>query len=158
MISTIEKVLFLKSVDLFKDIPGEDLARVAEIATEVPFEKDERIITEGEMGDCLYLVLEGSVRVLAGEQEVACLGEKQCFGEMAILDSEPRSASVDACEDVFLLKITQDDFYEMMAERSDIAQGIIKVLTGRLRQANGKVTELTNRMQKFDPMATLPAD
>jgi len=135
MISTVEKVLFLKKVDLFSKIPGEDLAKVAEIVKETSFEAGEQIIREGDMGDCLYLIIEGEVDVVAGERQLACLGLSECFGEMSLLDSEPRSACVVAKTDVALLKIEQDDFYEMMTERPEVAQGVISVLTRRLREA-----------------------
>jgi CRP-like cAMP-binding protein len=133
MISTIEKVLFLKGVDLFSQIPGEDLAQVAQIAKELYFEQGTQIIKQGDVGNCLYLIIEGKVKVLADEQEIARLGEKESVGEMSILDAEPRSASVFADSDVVLLEIKQEDFYEMISERPEIAQGIIKVLTRRLR-------------------------
>jgi len=61
MISTVEKVLFLKSIDLFSQIPGEDLAQVALIATEDAREQGEEIFAEGEAGDALYLVLEDMI-------------------------------------------------------------------------------------------------
>lgn len=138
MISTIEKVLFLKSIDLFSQIPGENLAQVAQIAQEVTFDNDATIIKQGEMGDCLYLIIEGGVRILAGDREVARLGEKQCVGEMAVLDSEPRSATVIASGESLCLKISREDFFGLLAERPEIAQGVIVVLTRRLREANKK--------------------
>ena len=64
---------------------------------------------------------------------MALLGEKECVGEMSLLDSEPRSASAIAATDVILLKIKQEDFYEMISDRPEIAQGVITVLTRRLR-------------------------
>lgn len=134
MISTIEKVLFLKSVDLFSQIPGEDLAQIALIAREVEFDQDACIIRQGDIGDCLYLIIEGEVKVVTDGAEVTRLGAKECVGEMSLLDSEPRSASVYAVTDVVLLKINQEDFYEMISERSEIAQGVIVVLTRRLRK------------------------
>ncbi|GAB4300144.1 MAG: hypothetical protein Kow0090_15590 [Myxococcota bacterium] len=138
MISTIEKVLFLKSVDLFKKIPAEDLSRVAHISQEVNFEKGETLIKQGDDGDCLYLILQGNVKVLVNDKEVAQLGEKSAVGEMAILDNEPRSASVIAATPVSALRIDQEDFYQLMSEKSDIAYGIIQVLIHRLREANIK--------------------
>ena len=133
MISAIEKVLFLKGVDLFSQIPGEDLAQVAQIAEEIYFEQGQQIIKQGDVGDCLYLIIEGEVQVSADDKLIARLGEKECVGEMSILDAEPRSASVFAISDVILLRIQQEDFYEMISERPEIAQGVIKVLTRRLR-------------------------
>ncbi len=133
MISTLEKVLFLKSIDLFSQIPGDDLAKVAEITTEITFNKNEVVFQEGDVGDSLYLTIEGSVRIHIGSREIAVITERECFGDMAILDNEPRSASVTALENVLLLKIEREDFYALMSEKDEIAQGVIKVLSKRLR-------------------------
>lgn len=135
MLSTVEKVLFLKSIDLFSQIPGEDLAQVALISQEENREQGEEIFAEGETGDALYLVLDGKVRVHRQERVIAELGERECFGEMAILDAAPRSATVTAISGTDLLKITREDFQEIMSEKPEIAMGIIKVLTRRLRDA-----------------------
>lgn len=133
MISTVEKVLFLKSIDLFSQIPGEDLARVALIAAEVDFDPSETLMQEGELGDSMYLILEGKVEIVKGKLGVTTLGPKECVGEMAILDSEPRSATVRAVAPTRALKVEREDFYELLNERIDIARGIIKVLCRRLR-------------------------
>jgi CRP-like cAMP-binding protein len=135
MISTVEKVLFLKSIDLFSQIPGEDLAQVALISTEESREPGDEIFAEGEIGDALYLVLEGKVRVHRQDRVIAELGERECFGEMALLDTEPRSATVTALSGTQLLKITREDFEEIMSEKPEIGMGIIKVLSRRLRNA-----------------------
>ena len=82
------------------------------------------------------LDVDGKVKVHSGDQVFAELGTKQCFGEMAILDAEPRSASITALTDLTLLKIQREDFSEILGEKPDISRGIIKVLTGRLREAN----------------------
>src|SRR4051794_30657981 len=108
MLSTLEKVLFLKSLELFSQIPGEDLAQVAVIATEETREPGEEIVREGDAADALYLVLEGRVRVHSAARTIAELGERECFGEMALLDAEPRSASVTAEAEVSLLKIQRN--------------------------------------------------
>lgn len=133
VISTVEKVLFLKSIDLFSQIPGEDLARVAQIAEEIDFEPKETVITEGELGDSMYLIVAGRVQVYKGDKLIVELAERECVGEMAILDSEPRSATVKALTSVQALKIEREDFYDLINEKMEIAQGIIKVLTRRLR-------------------------
>jgi CRP-like cAMP-binding protein len=137
MLSTLEKVLFLKSIDLFSQIPGEDLAQVALIAVEEPKESGEVIFSEGDPGDALYLVLDGKVRVQQEEKLIAELSERTCFGEMDLLDSSPRSATVTAVSDTNLLKIARDEFHEILTEKPEIALGIIKVLSRRLRNATG---------------------
>ena len=136
MISTVEKVLFLKGVDLFKNIPGEELTHIARITDEVEYATEATIFAEGDQGDAMYLIVEGNVRIHAGSQELAELGSRQCFGEMSILDAEPRSASVTAMSELTLLKIQNNDFGEILTEKPEISQGIIKVLTRRLREAN----------------------
>lgn len=138
MISTVEKVLFLKSIDLFSQIPGEALARVAQIAEEVDFAPKETVLTEGELGDSLYLIVEGRVEVFKGDRLVVELGPRECVGEMAILDSEPRSATVKALTAVRALEIEREDFYELMNEKMEIARGVIKVLTRRLRTTTAR--------------------
>ncbi len=135
MISTVEKVLFLKSIDLFSQIPGEDLAQVALISTEESRDAGDEIFAEGEAGDALYLVLDGRVRVHKADRMIAELGERECFGEMALLDAAPRSATVTTLTDVRLLRISREDFQEIMSEKPEIAAGIIKVLVRRLRDA-----------------------
>ncbi len=135
MITTVEKVLFLKSIDLFSQIPGEDLAAIALISTEERRDRGDEVFAEGESGDALYLVLDGRVRVHKQERVIAELGERECFGEMAILDAAPRSATVTAIDESNLLKITREDFQEIMTEKPEIAMGVIKVLTRRLRDA-----------------------
>ena len=138
MISTVEKVLFLKSIDLFSQIPGEDLARVALIAAEVEFDPGDVLMTEGEMGDSMYLLLSGQVRVTRGKVPITDLGPKECVGELAILDSEPRSATVQAMTPTQALKLEREDFYELLYERMDIGRGIIKVLCRRLRETTAR--------------------
>jgi CRP-like cAMP-binding protein len=135
MLSAVEKVLFLKSIDLFSQIPGEDLAQVALISTEEQKDLGEEIFAEGESGDALFLVIDGRVRVHRQDRMIAELGERECFGEMALLDAAPRSATVTALAETNLLKITREDFEDIMTEKPEIAMGIIKVLTRRLRDA-----------------------
>lgn len=135
MISTVEKVIFLKSIDLFAQISGEDLAAVALICSEDERDQGEEIFSQGEFADALYLVVKGKVRVHTLDRVVAELGPRECFGEMGILDASPRSATVTALTDVALLKIAREDFREIMSEKPEIAQAIIQVLTRRLRDA-----------------------
>ena len=136
MITTVEKVLFLKSIDLFRALPGEELAQIAEIAEEQPIALGDQVFTEGEPGDALYLVVEGTVKVHQGGKQLAQLGPRDVFGEMAVLDSEPRSATVTALKDSVLLKIARDDFRDILQERPEIGMGVIKVLSRRLRDAS----------------------
>ena len=95
-------------------------------------------MAEGELGESLYLIVAGRVRVEKGDQVIVELGERECVGELAVLDSEPRSATVRCIGAVTTLKIEREDFYDLMNEKMEIAQGIIKVLTRRLRKTTAK--------------------
>ncbi len=139
MYSTLEKTIILKTVSLFKSIPAENLSRISQITEEVQYQKNEPIFAEGDYGDSLFIIVEGKVRIHKGNQELAELGKGAFLGEMALLDQEPRSADATVTEEATLLKITQDGFYEVMGSNSEIMEGIIKLLTGRLREANEKL-------------------
>ena len=134
MLSTIEKLLFLKRIELFEKLTSEELMFVVHIAVEEHFDKGEMIMVENEMGDSLFIIIEGKVQIIKGNKEIAVLGEREPVGEMSIIDSTPRSASVRAVTDVRMLKIEREAFHNLMAEHLGIALGIIKVLSQRLRQ------------------------
>jgi CRP-like cAMP-binding protein len=138
VLTTVEKVLFLKSIDLFRAMPSEELAQIAEIAEEQAFVAGDPVFAEGEPGDALYLVVEGTVRVHRGDKQLAQLGVRDVVGEMAVLDGEPRSASVTVVKDAALLKIGRDDFRDILTERPEIGMGVIKVLSRRLRETSKK--------------------
>ena len=139
MYSTLEKTIILKSVDLFKSIPAENLSRVAQITEEVRCEKDDPIIEEGEFGDSLFIVVNGNVKIHKGDTEITRMGEGSCIGDMALLDGEPRSADVTAVEETTLFKIEQEGFYEVMGSHGDIMEAIIKNLSGRVRNMNDQL-------------------
>ncbi len=135
MYSTLEKTIFMKGVDLFRDISGEEVSHVAQIAEERQFGKEEVIFEEGDAGDAMFIIVDGAVRIHKGEKEIAFLSKGKFIGEMALLDQEPRSASITTTEETTLLEINGEDFYDLMASRMEIMQGIVKVLTQRLRKA-----------------------
>ena len=134
MLLTMEKVFFLKSASLFSRISLEDLFVLAEHADEQSFPQDRVIFREGDYGDAFHIILSGMVRIVAGGQEVARLGPKEYFGEMALLDDLPRSADAVAGADTTTLAIDRESFRMIMSERPDVAFGIIRVLSGRLRE------------------------
>jgi CRP-like cAMP-binding protein len=131
---TIERVALLKSVDIFAETPDHVLASVARIIEEVEVAPGETFIKEGESGDGMYLIIHGRVRVHRADKTIIVLGPGETVGEFAILDPEPRSASVTAEESAFLFRIDKAPFDEVMADRPEIAQGIIRELVRRLRE------------------------
>ncbi len=96
MLSTVEKVLILKSVDMFGQTPDHVLADVAELLEEIDVPAGETILQQGDFGDSMYVIVDGKVSVCDGERLLNYLGERDVFGEMALLDPEPRLATVIA--------------------------------------------------------------
>ena len=133
MQTTIEKVITLKSVDLFTRTPDDVLAQLAAELEAIDVAGGETIIRQGEMGDSLYIIAAGSVRVHDGETTIATLGEREIFGELAVLDPEPRSASVTAISAVTLYRLDRDDLFELLPDHIEIVRGIFHVLCSRLR-------------------------
>jgi hypothetical protein len=133
MLSTIEKVIALKKVSIFAETPDETLAAVAVLLEEVSVSAGETIVEKGDLGDCLYIVVDGEFRVHDGDHTLNQLREGDVFGEMAIFDAEPRSAWVTAVADARLLRLDQEPVYELMEDRSEVARGVIQVLSRRLR-------------------------
>jgi CRP/FNR family cyclic AMP-dependent transcriptional regulator len=138
MHSTGEKILFLMSVPIFSKLHGEDLAPLARVAGEETFPENHVILKEGEEGDCLYVIMRGEVSVLKGGACLATLGPGETFGEMSVLDATVRSSDVVARVETETLKIGSDEFYEILHEQAEIAEGVLKVLTQRLRDLQEK--------------------
>jgi AAA family ATP:ADP antiporter len=134
MLSLVEKVLILKGVPIFSNTPDEVLVDVASILKEVSYCEGECIITKGKYGDSLYIIASGSVRVHDEDLTHKVLMQAEEFGELSLLDPGPRVASVTALEDTSLLQLTHEPFHEIMDDRLEIAQGVIKALTGYLRE------------------------
>jgi len=134
----IEKVLVLKSLNLFKDTPENILADLAPLMKEMEYEQGTEIFKEGETGDCMYIIQQGNIKIHKGNTTLAILKEKEVFGELSLLDADTRSASATADTDCLLYKIDQEPFYELMDERPEVAKGFIKILCQRLRTMNEK--------------------
>ena len=134
----IEKVLVLKSLNLFKDTPENILADLAPLMKEMEYEQGTEIFKEGETGDCMYIIQQGNIKIHKGTTTLAILKEKEVFGELSLLDADTRSASATADTDCILYKIDQEPFYELMDERPEVAKGFIKILCQRLRTMNEK--------------------
>ncbi len=141
MLTRVERVLALKNIELFHDIPGEVLADIAALLEEESFEKGQYIVNEGDLGKELFMIVKGEVEVVAGGNVVAVMKEGAGFGEMALIDNQPRSADIVARNDVLVLKMESDDFLEILKQRDEVALGVIRVLTGRIRELNAKLAE-----------------
>lgn len=134
MLLDIEKLLILKTVPIFSEAPDHVLAQVVPILEEQEFEAGQRIFEKGDLGTSMYVIVSGKVRIHIDDRELTVLGERQVFGELALLDPEPRSASVTAIEPTLLFKISQNAIYDLMSNHIEIVRGIIRVLCQRIRK------------------------
>jgi CRP-like cAMP-binding protein len=137
----------IRTVPIFSELSDDEVAAVARHATRRQFPKDAVIFFENEPGDTLYVVAVGRVRVsILGDdgREVilSVLGPGDFFGEMALLDNDPRSATTIAAEDTELLCLSRPDFETVMRESPTMMMALIKVLTTRLRHANQQISTL----------------
>jgi len=140
--ATVEKILFLKSAPVFERVTGEDLAALARVAEVETYPNGQVIFREGEMGDALYVIVKGKVAIASGGERLAELGPSEAFGEMAVLDEVPRSATATAQDETEVLRIGSEEFYEILHEQVEIAEGVIRMLTGRLREADATIQKL----------------
>jgi hypothetical protein len=131
---TIEKVICLKAVPMFTEASEEILADVAAILEEREVAAGEVVIAKGEAGDGMYVIVHGQVRVYDGDRTITHLGEHDIFGELALLDPEPRVASVAAVTDTRLFRLDREGFAELMAGNIEIVRGVLHVLCERLRR------------------------
>ena len=141
MLSIIERVLILKTVSIFGETPDHLLAEVADLLEEQHLQRGETFITKGDPATCMYIIVNGEVNIHDGNHLFNQLGPRDIVGEMAVLDAAPRSASVTTIMDTHLLKLDRAPFFELIADRAEVAQGIIRVLAGRLRGAQSGVRQ-----------------
>lgn len=136
MYTTLEKVLFLQRIPLFEDVPPEHLVSLARSAEVERHSSGSMVFRTGDPGDALYFIIDGKVQIITPSGATIELGEGEVFGEMSVLDSAPRSADALVVEDATLLRIAQEDFYDVLHETTELAEGVIHVLVRRLRAAS----------------------
>jgi len=118
---------------LFGGVRAEDLVAIGERAIEVDFPADHVIARQGEIGTGLFVVTEGSVRVVRDGEELARLGPGDFFGEMSVIDGLPRVAGVITTEPTRCLALASWEFERLVLEYPTIGLAILRGLSARLR-------------------------
>ncbi|MBD3297671.1 MAG: cyclic nucleotide-binding domain-containing protein [candidate division Zixibacteria bacterium] len=134
MLSTIERVLTLQKNEIFAEVSTEGLAHLAAIAEEVEFDAGDSLFHEGEIPDACYLILAGHVELNRSNQTELTVGPGDDIGVWALFDGEPRVFAARATENTHALKITQEDFYDLLADHTDIVQSFFRTLVRRIRR------------------------
>lgn len=140
-------ITFLKEVPLFSHLDEEDFQQLTAICTEKKFEKGQTIFYEEDSGTGFYIIISGQVKIVmlsndGREHILGLLRERDFFGEMSILDGEPRSATAIALVDTKAISITREDFTKVLRNNPDISIKIMFVLCKRLRRADRHVESL----------------
>ena len=129
----------LRQVTLFSTLEDHDLLTLAALARPITAQRGEIIISQGSVGDALYVVIGGRVRVYVSDKDgkemvLALEGPSAVFGEIAVLDGAVRSASIAAMEQTELLKISADDFFALLERNTELNRSVIQSLAGRIRK------------------------
>jgi CRP-like cAMP-binding protein len=138
----------LRRIPLFSGVSDPDLERVASLLIERRFPKNKTIVEEGLTGDYMYVLREGQVKVTklssdGREKILELLDAGDFFGEMSLLDSAPRSATVKTMGEARVLALSRADFLSLLRRSPDLAMAVIQELTRRLRQVDEQASSLS---------------
>ena len=139
-----EKILLLKEIEIFSGLSPSELAAIATVTKELNYPEDRTVIKQNDVGETVFLVVDGEVEVIKektdGEQMViATIGEGDAFGEMALLENELRSATIQTTKASRFLIIHQQEFKETALEFPRIALKICKILSRRIRNLHSQI-------------------
>lgn len=129
----------VRQVTLFSTLEDHELQALAALVRPITAQRGEIIISQGSVGDALYVVIGGRVRVYVSDKDgkemvLALEGPSAVFGEIAVLDGAVRSASIAAMEQTELLKISADDFFALLERNTELNRSVIQSLAGRIRK------------------------
>jgi CRP/FNR family cyclic AMP-dependent transcriptional regulator len=145
--ATTVSTAVLKAVPLFASFPEDQLRMLTTMVTRRSASRSTTIMAGGDATDSLYIVLSGRLKVMMSDSDgkeviLSILGPGEFFGEMGLIDDEPRSATVVAIEACELLYIAKRDFKKCLAENFDMAMAVMRGLVRRLREADRKIGSL----------------
>lgn len=154
----MNRVDFLRRVPLFKGLETADLEQLADAVHREAYPPETDIVEIGEPGQSLFIILEGTVQVVyparSADFELARLTEGDFFGEMAILNSMTRSATVRSVDAVEVLVLEKDDFRKILTESPTVAVQLLETLSVRIRNADEQMSGLSDKAMR-DPLTGL---
>jgi CRP-like cAMP-binding protein len=128
----------LAKVWIFSKLDQSDLQRIAKAVVPRTYKKGETIVSEGEQAVAFYTITSGRVEVTKGGERLTTMGPGGSFGEMALLDGHPRSASLVAVEDTECLVMTRWDFSAELRTNPNMAAAMLPELSKRIRRLEGE--------------------
>lgn len=130
----IKKILFLQNVELFSGLSPEQLGNIALIMREVKMPRGRIVFREQERSKSMYIIVTGKVSLESEGERILVAGEKEAIGTWALLDDEPMVMTATVMEDVTLLRIEREVFYDLLTDHSEIMQSIFRLLIRRIRK------------------------
>ncbi len=146
----MEKIEILKQMVLFHDLDSLELIQLSKLVTHKKYEKGDMVLAEGDMGDSLFVVKSGQFRAFVirngVEQQLATFNVGDSFGEMSLIDKQPRSASISALSDGELLEFTKESFETIMGYSQKLQikllQNLVNDVSLKLRRTNDRLLHL----------------
>lgn len=132
-LTPVDKVLCLQPVDIFRHATTEMLAFIASIAKETEVSAGRTIFEEDDASDAMYVVVHGRVRLDKAGKEVMTAADGQSVGTWALLDNQPRLMTATAVDDVQLLKIRNEDFYDLLSDHEEITPVMFRAVIERVK-------------------------
>lgn len=133
-LNLVEKVIALESVELLRSLSPEQLSRIASIAREIPASPGQVILEPAKPVEVLYIILDGSVDLIRNGDTIASATQNEVIGAWGLFDEDPMHVTVKARDDVRLLRIDRDDFYDLLSDNIEIAAAIFSTLVKRFRK------------------------
>ena len=130
----VEKVIALEGVELLRNLSPDQLSRIASIAREVRFPPGATVLDPTKALDALFVILDGTVELSSREGAVTNAGQNDVLGAWALFDPDPLPVTAKALDDVRLLRIGRDDFYDLLSDNMEITASIFTILVRRFRQ------------------------
>jgi CRP-like cAMP-binding protein len=136
-LNLVEKVIALEGVDLLQNLNPEQLARIASIATEIRHPEGKVILEPSSPQDALYVVLDGSVELSKEGAAVHTAKQNDVLGAWGLFDDEPMPLTATTAEATRLLKITREDFFDLLGDNVEITAAVFSTLAKRFRRLVG---------------------
>jgi CRP-like cAMP-binding protein len=134
-LNLVEKVIALEAVPLFENLGPEQLTEIASIAHEVQFPPRKPVLEDSKLPDSLYIILDGSVELRRGGEALYTARQNEVLGAWALFDEDdPMPVTAQTLEDTRLLRVCRDDFYDLLADNSEITSAIFSTLVRRFRK------------------------
>jgi CRP/FNR family cyclic AMP-dependent transcriptional regulator len=137
-LNIVEKVIALEAVDLLSGLEPDQLARIAAIAAEVRLAPGKVVLDPAKPLDALYVVLDGGVSLAKDGVAIHTARQNEVLGAWALFDDEPMPVTATTVEDTRLLRISRDDFYELLSDNVEITTAVFSTIVKRFRKLVGQ--------------------